>query len=639
MYTDNKIAKPKANFNPQSERAEKEAREYWDLFLKYKDSKNQNIYFLNKNGIERNIYDYVNDSIDRMNEYHLKPAHKEKWQNNVFDPMTRDKVIFILGQLATTRMKPEIIVNSESIFSTPGLEMRKTVYRDLLEAANRKNNDKQQLIWEMYTCLSEGTVIGYESWCRSRREVEYVIDVDPETGEKKSKKIKTDYWDDVFGEIIGIEEFFPENIWCNANEFYRKSRRLFLYKEMTKAKFNDTYGKFPNADNVKPAGYYINEHEFDWGISSDVNQDNVGVLTFFDAVGDEMRIWGNGTEIYKGCLPWNHKELPVWIGISEPIHQKFLFGKSFPDKLMGMQDVDNAILNGMLDQLYIALNSPIFVDGNIDNLDEGHLEPSRVYEMSPGSRIQSLPLGGISQSSLAILELIKKSMEQTSVSAQAQGVPTGGRKTKYEVQQLQEGALQIAGLVLQMLESGGMERKYWLRLHNILQYYSMPSRKKTGKKKFRFITIEDTKLSNGKIGKRMIQVVDNKEDIPAKNDLANLAGQLEGKSYNPIEAKVEPIVLSKDYLLNDEITLEIEIVPNSSIKKSEAQKINSDVAFYQMTAGDPGFDQQENKLSLAKAFNKPSSIVLKNQPQPQPQVPGEPAVAGVGANKIDLNML
>ena len=126
-------------------------------------------------------------------------------------------------------------------------------------------------------------------------------------------------------------------------------------------------------------------------ISSDIDQSNVLVLKWYDETNDRYAIWANGVELYWGCFPWNHKKLPFWIGIGEPIHHQLLWGKSLPDKLMGMQDINNAVFNAMLDQLYLALNSPVFIDG-MANIDEGYLEPGRIYEVDPGDIYDYLDL-------------------------------------------------------------------------------------------------------------------------------------------------------------------------------------------------------------------------------------------------------
>jgi hypothetical protein len=396
-------------------------------------------------------------------------------------------------------------------FNSVGLDYKKTVFSDLLEAANRKNRDNEQLIWEMYTCLGQGIVVGYESWKKDTRDVEYIKDFDPDTGKYRSEKIKYDAWDDVFGEIVPIDEWYPETWWTNSIDNIHRS---FWVREMTYNGFSDAYSGFKNYSKVKPKSFFADIEPVGWGISSDVDPQNVQVIHYYDEISDTLAIYANTEEIYYGPMPWNHKKLPFWVSIPEPIHHQLLIGKSLPDKMMGMQDVDNAVLNGMLDQLFIALNSPVFVSGLQDDLDQGYLEPGRIYAADPGFDVKRTALGANDPATFQLLSLIQRSMEETAISAQNQGVPSGGRKTKFEVQQLQEGALNLAGLFLTMMEQS-MIRKYYLRLYNVLQYYSMPSQTKSGKKKFKFITLDDRKMSNGMIGKKHIQIVGSKEERPS----------------------------------------------------------------------------------------------------------------------------
>lgn len=603
---------------------EERSREHWNLWEEFRDNRNQTVRFFNKNGQERNIIDYVRDSVDRMNEFHLKPSYKEDWQNNVFDPITRDKLISILSQLASTRMKPELIMKGRSIFHMRGVKERKEVFQDLLEAANIHNRDEHQLLWEMYTAMTEGTVFGFESWKRETITVDYVTDYDAETGEKKTEKITYDAWDDVFGTIVPIDEFYPETIWVNN---VRKLKKAFWVRNMSFSMFQADYGGFKNADKVLPAGDYREGIDFEWGISEDVDDRQVQVRMFFDELNDKMGIWANGVEIYYGCLPWNHKRLPFWSAQFELIHHQFLYGKSLPDKLMGMQDINNAVFNGMLDQLFLALNSPLIVDGSIDDLGEGYLDPGRVYEATPGTRVQRASIGQVDSSAFNMLALIKRSMEESSVSAQAQGVPSGGRKTKYEVQQLQEGALKLAGLFLQLMEYAGSE-KYWMRMYNILQYYSLPTQQKDddGNIRFKFVTLDNVKLPNGKIGQKRIQIVNSENERPNREELKGMVEREEGVKFDPRESRIQPIVITRDYLLNKDFDLEMKIVPNSSVKESEAQRKNSNIAFSQFAFSRPDlYDQEVVAREFAEAFDKPDDIVKIT---PQAAQPGQPGATG-----------
>lgn len=599
---------PQLPYNKDAD-VEQRAMDLWLRFLTYKENRNQSIRFFSKDGIDRNLLDYVSDSVDRMNEYHPKAEYKEDWQANTFDPITRNKIIFILGMMASSRMKPDLVMRPSSIFSTDDINERKRVYADALEHANYHNKDEQRLIWEMYTCLSQGTVIGFEDFKKGEVEIEEVIEFDPDTGEKKTRKIVYDMWDDVYGRIIPIDEWYPETIWTsNLDDIHR----CIWVRKLTMDQFKDIFCRFKNYSEVQVASFYTDQENFSWGVSEDVRGDYIEVMYYFDDIKNIMQINANMVELYNGPMPWNHRRIPFWIAQAEPISDQFLYGKSLPDKLMSMQDVNNGMLNGMLDQFFMGINSPIFIDGS-SNLDDGYLEPNKVVELDPGTKIQKLSLGQIDQTAFQLLNLLKRSMEESSSSAQAQGVPTGGRKTKYEVQQLQEGAMQIASLFLQLFE-GGYATKYWLRLQNKLQYMTMPSRKKSGKKEYKYIELDNRPLSNGKMGKRMLQVLGPGEQPPAKEELKEMLGKRFGAIGKPDEMKVQPVFLSKDYFKNREIDLEVRIVPNSSVKESEFQRKNRAIQYYQLTANNPLIDQRKNTAQLTEAFDQPEDLLKEEEP-------------------------
>jgi hypothetical protein len=457
--------------------------------------------------------------------------------------------------------------------------------------------------------------VGFESWKKDTRDVEYVKDFDADTGKYKSEKIKYNAWDDVFGEIVPVEEWYPETWWTNSID---NIHRCFWVREMTHNGFIDAYGGFDNAKKVLPKSHFCDIDPMPWGISSDIDPDNVQVIHYYDEITDTFGIWADTEEIYYGPLPWNHKKLPFWVAIPEPIHPQFLIGKSLPDKLMSMQDVNNAILNGMLDQLFLAINSPIFADGQVDDLDQGYLEPGRIYTGDPGTKIQRVALGANDPASFQLLSLIQRSMEETAISAQNQGVPTGGRKTKYEVQQLQDASLNLAGMFLTMMEQA-MVRKYYLRLYNVLQYYSMPTNQKSGKKKFKFLTLDDRKLSNGKFGKKMIQIVGSDNELPDKNKLKMMAEADSGEPFSPAESKIEPLAITRDYITSGDLELEIIIVPNSSVKESQVTKDNKFIQWMNGTMNNPLVDQARNLKEFAKVMGVSPDLV--KEPEPAPAAP------------------
>ena len=133
--------------------------------------------------------------------------------------------------------------------------------------------------------------------------------------------------------------------------------------------------------------------------------------------------------------------------------------------------------------------------------------------------------------------------------------------------------------------------------------------------------MDNKKLTNGKIGKKMIQIapsLDGKDESQINQELIGAANLEMGKprdaDFNAAESTVEPIFITAEYLMNKDVELDIRIVPNSSIKESATQKKNSDIAFFQMTQEDPMIDQVMNRQDLAEAFSKPADIV-KDKPE------------------------
>lgn len=607
--------KPRAPYNGNIDK-DNEFLKYYNKFQQYRQHRNQNVKFLNKNGVSRNILDYVRDSVERMNEYHLKPEWKDNWQSNIFSPDTRNKAIAVLSKIASARMAIDVMVRYKSIFNNADSKTRASIYKDLLDAANEHNREDEQLIWEMFTGMSEGTVFGYEGWMKDRRKAKFVKIINPDTGETETEEVVYDNWDDVYGEIVPIEQIYPQTIWCNSRDWKIKIKRVFRVRQMSEEEVTDAFGHYKNFDKVKPNGYYTDNGFLDWGIDSDIEQGKYQVIEWFDETKDEHKIWINGVSVYDDVIEFNHKRKPFWMAIFEPIHHQFLYGKSLPDKMMAMQDMTNATLNSIFDQLLLAVNSPIFISGDMDDITEGYLEPNRVYHMDTDARVERGGLSGIDQTSFQVYSLLKRAMDEISMPADQSGIPTGGRKTKYEVQILQENALNIASLFLQLMETA-MKDKYLLRLYNILQYYAQPSEAMDGSVRFKFLTMENRKLTNGKVGKKMIQIVPSlggKTQQQVKEELANIGSmEMGGQEYNPATATVEPIVIITDYLMNKDVELEIKIVPNSSVKDSNIQRKNNSIAFYQMTNGDQRYNQHMLAVDLADAFDKNPEIVNAEQ--------------------------
>ena len=96
--------------------------------------------------------------------------------------------------------------------------------------------------------------------------------------------------------------------------------------------------------------------------------------------------------------------------------------------------------------------------------------------------------------------------------------------------------------------------------------------------------------------------------------------------------------------MNDEARLEIQIVPNSSVKQSQTDKDNKAIAYYQSTVQSPLVDQVESTKNFTKAMGQPVELVKEQQAQsPEQQamgsgLPGMPGMKGQPTSPTQANM-
>jgi len=151
-------------------------------------------------------------------------------------------------------------------------------------------------------------------------------------------------------------------------------------------------------------------------------------------------------------------------------------------------------------------------------------------------------------------------------------------------------------------------------MYNILQYYSMPSTSANGKPKYKLITIDDQPLMNGRVGRKMIQITGGMNEQLNRGDLKKLAG-----TEDVLKADKEVVMITRNELVNRNFDMEMQIVPNASIKDSELMKKKNDITFYQSTVGNPMFNQAMTAKDFARAFDKPDEIV-NDKPETQENV-------------------
>ena len=558
----------------------------------------------------RTLKKYIDDNVKRFVQFKKRPAHKRNWQSNLASTTPNEKLIGILSKLALQGIESKAI-STQELNNVEFFKERISNY--LIKHAAYKNDDDFQIILEMLEAAEKGIVIGFEDWYYGDVKRKEVTKQNPETGELEYKEKNVKEWNDVRSMLVNIEDFVPGDIYVRPG-CIQDMDECYLRTIMTKDEFLAEFGGYPDADLVETqSSTIVNESTPFWKNSEDVSQDKIEVVRKFDKKNDEMvilanEIWINakGDKIV-APLPWNHKKLPFWANVFEPLDSNYFYGRSMIDKLIADCDAKDALFDRILDQATLSVSRPILSDGQTSSaMTKGFLQPNNVIttDWSDGKpKFDIVPIPEPSSASVSLYQILNQRNEQSSIPAENLAGGSSRQKTATQVEIEQQGANDIVSLFLKMMEKG-IKDKNVLRFSNQIQFYSMPSTKGEYKR----VVLRDQKLNNGQNGAIQISVVNK------------LKGGFEKDSLEHIEnIEIEPKALRN-------MKMDIKIVPQSSIKMTETQRQILELNYQRVMNElyqdkfdrDYGFDQ------LNRKFGKDTNQARAKQPQQIPGQPGQP---------------
>lgn len=456
---------------------------------------------------DRNLTDYVNDSMDAYNgivSSDLKQT-KEDWQSIIWDHETRGKVKTIVAMITGTRPFISLIGESEKDheFASDMLE----VYED----SWKKENGSYKLYLQALSAACKGTVIVEETYVEEKVKRKEIISVNQQTGlvRFKEKEVIKDGYGCVKSEIVPLLQFYPNE---NSTEIEHDCVVLKFYTEKS---FQNKFGKYPNAKHVKPGIFssMINLDEIKYKSIGNKTDKLIEVIRYYNEDLDEFIIMANGFWLNPqdkdeiSPIPFDHKKLPFAKTVFELADEECFYGKSFPDILSGEQDTRNALLRLMIDQEVLAVNKPILLGMGIE-MESYELYPGAIKKMTGDiSQARELDLSGSNQSAFQLLQLLKSnSNENSSIDPTAQGVHSG-RKTAREAVILDENAKRISG-TFQVFIYKLLYDRARLRIENIKQFYTTPIQYSVLKDKYGNETINsEGKKTRGRAKYRKIPVV------------------------------------------------------------------------------------------------------------------------------------
>lgn len=593
------------------------------------DHRNGN--FANFDGM--NLIDTINDSVQRFITNIDVREDIEDWQARVNVPFTRNKVIAFLSKIVQVLPIASFTQRGDDDFR------KSQILTNLYEYSEDVDDYEELLVNILLECIIKGTAIGYEGHEMSKKAIREVRG----SGDKMTVSAATKVTNRLYGSLVPLEDFYPQNVGIRniKSMVYCFWRSVYPYQQ-----FLADFASFSRAADVQPhqtnfaddaeRPYYLDY------VSSDVQEGQVEVIRYYNKDTDEFVMIANGVwlnpitnngALVTSPIPFNHKELPFW-DVRFELYPEFFYGKSLCDKLKSMQDVLNVLTNMSLDQSFLTIFPPILTAG-FDSIEDDYIRPGRrtpvdTQGLPLNQQYMPLNMGVPTGWHQFILQYTQSIMEQASLDQLQSGqAGVGGRTTALEIRTATEGVASVLGLFARLVNYG-IKRKALLRAKNILQFWTDPkcpiidqvlgdgTRVKTSKA-FNIFKIDNTPLTSGKRGVKIIELYKNDKDRPTKAEAEN-RGALARLSTN---RNVEIISLAGASIRN--IEFDIKMVVN--VRREDTRELQKALKLEEVRVWLSFFpdlvDRQELAAQLAETMGVDPTKILKSDifnPPPPPSM-------------------
>lgn len=602
---------------------------------------------------DRTLIAFVDDSEKRVQGYvpSREEQGKEEWQSNVFNQSTRNKLKALVAGVATT--PPDLRYKAVSLFDG-GLDLQRAgVIENLVMHSRYKSNMETEIFWEAWTCATQGTVLKYDGFLKTKYKRKFIKSYDLITGEMDFEEKEVEVNDECIDMLIPISELFVGSFYIHDVQDQPKIAwiRYLDYDSIEKE-----FGQYKNFKYVKDksrAGTYQDETETffygKWRDRVDTEED-YEVIKYYNRFKDKYCIVINGVLILTAPMLWGRRDkvYPFSKTIFEPFSGKaFFYGNSLPNANMDVQDVINTLYNMSLDKTYRSMNPPLLA--GIKNKDLLEMENENIgmettLYVEDVNQVEYQKIPGITTSEMAMIKWVGQGMDLGTVDTTQQGV-AGKGVTAREIVIANEAAKKLKGVFFMFLTDLWIQ-KTKLRILNILTNYTQPKVEEivgpdgaiTYKESFRKILVEGSKFPDGSTGTLEIQFASKADELPTRNEL-----DIEEEKFRLQGEKYEKIGILSTYL--DEFNYDVQVISETLHQKdsAEAQAVFQEKARTMLALFPQIFLANQDIMfdDFATAYGDDKSKYNLTPPQPEVPIEGEggkggptpagkPAEAGAG---------
>jgi len=581
----------------------------------------------------RSLTDMIDDATKRFNSWIDGRTGPDDWGAKTVDPMTRNKVIFIIATLAAKRLETEFFKEDDDD------KVRAKIIKAFHEHSYNTDNEEMQTFYEMLSAVVKGTVVGYEGFRAPRINIKEIDTYDPETGAVTYTTKEHRLTPHVFSEIIPLEDFYPGDL---RQRDIQKMPDVVWRSVQKLSTFKNEFKKYPNAKHVRAGGELQSDTFYSDVITQGLGDEEVEVIRYFNKINDEFHIIANGILLtpIDSPLVWNHKKkglgFPFWSTIYEPFDEKFFYGKPLPDKLRSNQDVVDALYRMLLDQTFLSIHKPVLTSA-VENIEDELMRPGRKIPVADVSEWKELDISSPDGAQFQMLEIARRAVEEASSDSVAGGrAPTKSGISATAISTAQEGAMTLMSMFQRFMEWGA-ERKARLRSSNLLQFYPLPIDEKDGKPVYRKIRVDNVPMiTYPRTGSIIIKFVPTKTDLPSTPQMTDeMKKRFEdryGKAFDQISVKrlnqsLEEVTITPEFLEDFEVGVRIRA--NSSVRENKELKKAMELEFI-----DRVVKMFPDLVKRDKALKDLIDVYEKNADEYMIQSPSEQEMAIYRADQI-----
>lgn len=641
---------------PTYERTSMEADVVSSTFLKFRvsaDERNRRFEYFDGD----DLITYINDSVRRFTTNIDERDDIEDWQSRVNDQFTRNKVLSVLAKVVRVLPIAQMKGRGDEDYR------KGMILSSLYEYAEDMDDYEEFMIFYLLEAIVKGTAIGYEGLERkekNRRDVKGVND-DIIVTNKKTITSK------LFASIVPLEDFYPQSV---AIRNVKSMTYCFWRENKPYQKFLMDWGMYDKSAYVQPKSSYSDKDAtrpfYADIISQDILDGNVEIIKYYNKDTDEYIVIANGVWLNPikdksgkemiSSLPFNHKELPFFDLKFDFFGSDFFFGKSLPDRLKSLQDVLNVLTNMLLDQSFLTIFPPMLTNG-FDDIEDDYLRPGRrtpidTQGMPINQAFMKLDLGTPTGWHQYILQYTRQIMEQASLDQVSSGqAGQGDRTTAQEIRTAADGVASMLGLFGRMINYS-LKRKALFKSSNALQFWTDPKTPyieqilgegatKEFNKIFNIFKIDNTTLTGGKRGTKIIEMYQDKDDMPTASKTK--ARALVHKIQH--EQEIEIITMSPEYIRDFQFDIKIVSNQKTDATRDIDKAMQLEKAKTYLTLFPDLVDRTELLAQTAeKMGDDPTKIIKKDVLNPKPEQPMAPpgqegagGGTGLSANSAGTN--